>query len=103
MYLKFCFETSVILEFFFAMQYCRLYTLDLIYMIAPVIELNCLKSYFSVKELEFQGENRWGSVILKLLPKRLSKSNSHNIFIFQEDQSTPRLSYTFLCDLESKD
>lgn len=72
-------------------------------MIAPVIELNCLKSDFSVKELEFQQENIWESAILKLLPQRLSKSSNPNIFTFQEDQSTPSLSNTFLCDLESKD
>lgn len=84
------------------MQYCRLYTLNLLYMIGPAIELNCLKSDFSVKELEFQGEKIWGSMIF-IAPKALKKSNNPKTFTFQEDQSTPSLSSTFLWDVDSKD
>lgn len=35
--------------------------------------------------------------------KGSKKSNNPKTFTFQEDQSTPSLSNTFLCDIDSKD
>lgn len=48
MYVKFCFENAIFLDYFFAMQHCRLYTLNLVHRTAPVVESNRLKSDLSV-------------------------------------------------------
>lgn len=54
-----CFKNlaSKFLSNFYVVQEFRVYTLNLIYMTAPVIAPDCLKPDVSAKELQFQGEN----------------------------------------------
>lgn len=73
MYLKFCFENLIILDYFFAMQHSRLYTLNLVHRAAQVIESNCLKSHFSVKDLEFSGEKKKRICDLRTIDQKVMK------------------------------